>query len=258
MRIESGPTTERQVRNGLMFLMVAVFAVWFARDGWRGYASNNFRQYLNELPPEHREAAAKAPIYLTVKEATTAQAKAAVDQREPRAVRDALIALYGGPPSFETPEAWYYYGPAWTIRIPIKNGRPAGDPIPTKPAHTETDLLTQRAISVCLSVLAVYLAIHLIRVRMTRAVVDDAGLKLRGRAPIAWDEMRRLDTGRFNEKGWLDLYYERDGDEKRVRLDEYHFAKFDEIIAEVCRRKGFPDPVVAMKRANETPVDSDA
>ena len=54
MPIESGPTGERKVRSSLLFLMVLVFGLWFAYDGWIGYPGENYRENLEQLPSEQR------------------------------------------------------------------------------------------------------------------------------------------------------------------------------------------------------------
>lgn len=81
------------------------------------------------------------------------------------------------------------------------------------------------------------------RVRGTRLVLDESGLTYQGKGPISWDAMRRLDTARFNEKGWVDLRYDESGTENSIRLDEYHIARFEEVIDEICTRKGFENPL---------------
>jgi hypothetical protein len=98
-------------------------------------------------------------------------------------------------------------------------------------------------ISIVLAVVAVAALIHVVRVRRTWLELDDTGLTYRGAGPIAWVQMKRLDTARFREKGWVDLYYDDKGTERRLRIDEYHIAAFDEVIDAICQKRGFENPL---------------
>lgn len=245
MRIESGPTTERQVRNGLMFLLVAVFAGWFAWDGWRGYANKNLQEMLRNLSPEQRAANPRPAVHAQVGTEDAEAVSRAAARRDPGEVRAALKTLFGGDPSVETADAWFYFGPAAGYKLPLIAGTPTGEVFPLKTPHTATDISMQRGLAVALMLLAVYLAIHLLRVRFTHGVIDDDGLRVRGRKPISWAAMRRLDTSRFKDKGWVDLHYkDADGNERCLRLDEYHYAQYDAMLTAICERKGFPNPLV--------------
>ncbi len=123
--IESGPTTERRVRTALFFLMFAVFAGWFAKDGWIGYPDQNFREHLEDLPPELRdEAAAAKKVYDSVTKESIEQTRKALNKFDAQAQRKALEDLFDGPPSYETKEALYYFGLVYRVRIDLsKNGK---------------------------------------------------------------------------------------------------------------------------------------
>ncbi|MFQ5424709.1 MAG: hypothetical protein ACE5F9_12110 [Phycisphaerae bacterium] len=243
MRIESGPTRERTIRTTLAFLMFTVGAVLFVYDGWIRYPRQNLDEYLSQLPPEQRDQARAGRHLATVTMDSQARAREAIAVIGTDAKRAALEKLYGGPPSHENSDAWLYYGPACIMTVELSGGRPTGQVTAHGPKHSENDLLIQRSIGVGLAMVAVILVWQVIRVRRTRLILDDAGLSCRGHRPIAWDEMQRLDSHRFEAKGWVDLYYDRNGIERFIRLDEYHLAAFDEVVGAICKHRGFESPL---------------
>jgi len=242
MQIESGPSGERKVRTSLLFLMVAVFAVWFAYDGWIGYPQKNREEHLDQLPPEEREKANGVRIYASVTKETLPAARVALKKRTVAGQREALEKLYDGPPSYENEDVWYYFGPTFGVAIPLEKGKPA-----KLSAHrtkkSSTDIIGQKVLAVVLGILSLYLLRLLIRTFRTHLVLSEDGLTYQGDGPIGWDDMKRLDAARFSKKGWVDLIYQSQGDERRLRLDEYHLAKFDDVIDELCKRKGFENPL---------------
>ena len=255
MRIESGPTGERVVRSSLLCLLCTVFAIWFAYDGWVGYAKGNLAGYLKTLTAEDRKVLDQrgGPTVLPGVTEAAIQKCYGTKFRINDDVRKIVEASFGGPPSHENNEAWFYFGPAAGIRLTLKDGRPSGELTPIRADHTETDLKTQKGISVVLGVISIFTLIHAIRVRTTRAVLDDAGLALGARPPIAWDAMKSLDISRFKAKGWADLYHTTASGETRTRLDEYHYKAFDEMMNALCERKGFENPLYLLENPERNP-----
>lgn len=251
MRIESGPTRERVIRTAIPLIMFCVFAVWFAYDGWRGYAQKNKEEHLEQLPPQERAKAKDAPIYPNISESELtpemkSDAEMAIKRGSIEVRRTALKQIFGAPPSWEGSEAWYYFGPALRVKIPLKDGMPA-EVLIQKAEKSETTIVWQKAIAEVLTLVALCLILLMSRVLRTRLVLDDNGLALNGGRSIGWDAIKGLVTTDFAKKGWLDLVY-RDGDaERKTRLDEYHLARFDAIIDEICRRKGFENPLPVTK-----------
>ncbi len=252
MRIESGPTRERTIRTTLACLMFTVGAVLFVYDGWIRYPRQNLDEYLSQLPPEQRDRARAGRRFATVTVDSAARAREAIAAIGADAKRTALEELYGGPPSHENADAWLYYGPACIMTVELSGGRPTGKVTAHGPKHSENDLVIQRSIGVGLAVIAVILLWQVIRVRRTRLILDDAGLSCRGHRPIAWDGMRRLDSGRFEAKGWVDLYFDRNGVERFIRLDEYHLAAFDEVVGTICEHRGFESPLQKKPSASDS------
>jgi hypothetical protein len=247
MPIVSGPTKERLIRVGIFFLMCAGMGAYFLYDGYVGYPSQNFREHVDQLPPDMQEKAKSAPVYAEVTSEAAPAVESALNKVGLKDQRAALESALGGPPSFETPEAWWWFGPVHRYKVEFRNGRPTGKVEFQSSAKKENDLFLQKLIGAVLCGVALVAGLFWIRIAMTRAVVDEKGLSLRGRAPIAFESITGIDDANFRKKGWLDLLHSRDGREQRTRLDEYHLSHFAEIVAAICEKKGFHDPVADEK-----------
>ncbi len=253
--IQSGATTERRVRTTLFFLMFAVFAAWFAKDGWIGYPGENFREHIEALPAELRDDASNARTYDSV---TKASVKLADDVRkkfDAKAQRQALEDLFGGPPSYESKQALYYFGPVWRVRVDLSKSGKARKIIATDTQQTATSIVTQKGLGVGLGLFSLIILVHLIRVFRTGLALDEKGLHYVGQPLITWEDIRSLKHDQFEKKGWVDLIYERNGAEQTLRLDEYHLAAFPAVIAEICSKKGFEDPVALEKARKEAEAE---
>ncbi|HKQ48629.1 MAG TPA: hypothetical protein VJZ71_11210 [Phycisphaerae bacterium] len=246
MPIESGPTGERKVRSSLLFLMVLVFGFWFAYDGWIGYPGENYRENLEQLPADRGEANKDIRVYKTVNEESSLAANQLTKKYRgrPETIRSKLESLFGGPPSFETKDTMYYFGPAYRVTIPLDATRSDDQKVVGRATEkSATDILFQKGLGIGLLIFAAYLLVFVLRVRGTRLVLNEAGLQYCGRGPISWEAMRELDISKFSRKGHVDLVYDDNGSPRRLRLDEYHLEKFDEVIDEICARKGFENPL---------------
>ncbi|MBK8269335.1 MAG: hypothetical protein IPK83_13925 [Planctomycetes bacterium] len=262
MPIESGPTTERIVRNMLFFLMIAEFGASFLYDGYVGYEAKNFEEHLQSLDAADRERARAGRIYEFVNTQNTAaideKIPAILNKLSPASQRAELERVFGGPPSFESNDAVYYFGPDYRIKFVVKNGM-LRDPVGKPVAHKMTDLRWQKVIGWLLSVGAVVTAIFLASIIVTKCVLDEQGIRYRFKGRASWDEMMSLESTRFQKKGWIDLVCVANGKgEKRIRLDEYHLKRFADIIAEISRRKGFEDPVAIEKAMKAKQAEASA
>ena len=240
MRIESGPTGERKVRTLLMLLMVGVFAVWFAYDGWIGWPGENKKEHLEQIPADLRKNV-KLTISDRVKPGQLEKIRTIVRGFELSKQRSELTELLGAPP-VETPERWFFFGPSHRIEIILENGK-LFKPVDRDTARSDFSIWLQKALAVGLGVLTLFLIWFVSRVRATRLVVDDDGLTVNGVGPIAWDQMTALDNSRFSKKGFVELVYNVNGAQRRTRLDEYHFDAFDDVIDAICAKKGFDNPL---------------
>lgn len=247
MPIESGPNAERKVRSFLLFLLVAIFAVWYGYDGWSGYPRNNLRDFLKTLPTEQRQGTEHLKINEAVNEENIRRLTA-LKIKMNEDPETAFGSVLGGPPSLKTTDAWYYVGPADIVKFALRDGRPV-ELSQVKTPHSATDIRWQKNYAYGLSVLAGIALIYVIRVRMAKARLDDAGLTLGSGPTISWDAMKSLDSTHFRKKGWVVLYH---GDpETPTRIDEYHYAKFDDIIDAICARKGFDNPLIRIPDATD-------
>jgi hypothetical protein len=237
--------------------MVGGFSGWFAYDGYIGYPAKNRAEHLQQLPtPEEREKAKDATIYPTVTQTAEGKAVAALKKvvggRASKEAEQVLTEAFGGPPSWKNNDAWFYFGPSYRIRIPLKDGKLAA-PLGSPSEKSDVSIVWQKRLAFGLAVLAIYCLWLLIRVVRTHLVLDDGGLSYLGRGPIRWEDMRALDIGNFSKKGWIDLTYDDHGTERTLRLDEYHLAKFDDVIDEICARKGFENPL-PVEQKNDQPA----
>ena len=246
MRIESGPNTERIVRASLFLLLCAIFSGWFTYDGFVGYPAANFREHLGQLPSEARSKVSATDVYSSVTEESLGEAQKAGRKIGRQQQRAAIEPLYGGPPSYEDAQFAYYFGPFYRVTLHLEGGKirkVAGQQSP----KSIQDCRFQKGLGGFLCVVSIVVLVMLIPIIRKRAVLDGDGLCFRGRKPISWDAMRSLDDRRFRKKGRLYLIYT-DGDrEGRLCLDEYHLAKFEDIVSEICSRKGFDNPVAREK-----------
>jgi|GEM_PF-1657395 len=251
MSVASGPGTERLVRNGILAGMFIFMGLWFAYDGWTGYANKNFTEFVKtQFDPEDRKDASKATVYATV----TTDKVEDVEQSIKGKTRDEQLALlnetFGGPASFEKGNSIYYFGPALLLQFEAKGSRLAlTEAIPGN--QTETSIHWQKIFGVIITAMGLGIVGFIIYAGKSHAKVDENGLSIRHRTPIAFDKMKALRDEQFTKKGWIDIDYEQDGSGKTVRLDEYHYnkEKFGEIVAYICQKTGFADPVQAEKDA---------
>lgn len=263
MRIESGPTTERKIRNTLLTIMLAVFSAWFAYDGWAGYPAKNHEEFLNQLPKAEREKAKSGPVYprlihkeVNGKDHWLEATREAIAKGGASSGRKEIESLFGGPPSYEAADAWYYYGHAVQIKIAVTHGEP-GSVQAQRSQKKDSDIFTQKLLAGSLGALLLYSIWFVVNVSRTHLVLDEAGLAYRSVGPIRWEDMQALDISRFARKGWAELVYNDQGTQRRLRLDEYHLAKFDDVIDQICARKGFENPLpvrdsVAQESASST------
>jgi hypothetical protein len=154
------------------------------------------------------------------------------------------VRLELGRPAEMEPKSLWYVGPASYARIPIDDGMIAETPtVKMSTEYTENDIWLQKVIAVILGIVTVVFLVHLFRVVTTKAVVDEQGVKLNGRQ-ITWAAMQRLETDEYKDKGWVDLVYQgTNGREETVRIDSYHYDKFDEMINAICAKKGWVSPI---------------
>jgi len=241
MKIESGTTTEHRVRLGIFLAMCVVFAAYFGYDGLWGYPAKNLewaRQNIN-LPAEQKADLRTNPKVLM---AALREVKPGMTEQEVEALLGEPAVVIEGQGLFAATDRWYV-GPAAYAHIRFMGGVVDG----AIEAHdnkekSEADIGLQKILGVILGIVSIGVGIHYLRINLMRTVLDETGLTVKGRQ-IAWGQIKELDTSDYDRKGWLDVVYDGSGGSQRVRLDSYHIARFDEIIAAICERKDFVSPL---------------
>lgn len=244
--LESGPARTDRLYWGVVSLVFVGMIAYFFYDGTVGYRKQNIAQAQNELaliatPPAELGERPTEEDFLQVRDGKIA-------------TRDEVHAILGQPltprpgvPSEGVEVFASIYGAAY---VPIdaaghvRRDRPGWQWTSWK--HTKSAIRGQYLFGVVAIVPALYALYRAWRAATLRATIDDEGLTYGGMR-LAWADIASIRD--YNRKGWVDLYYHRGAQEKRLRIDNQKIAKFDEIIALLCERKGFPDPVKAYTEA---------
>ena len=242
MRIVSGVGRRTVMRLGFMFLLLAVFAVWFAYDGWITY------------PGKNREAARQA---FPKTQAAEPVANPAVTEESTKAVQSGGAGRVGladlrqkwGEPGYLGPAGGdaggsdrvaYFVGPYGLVRVTL-DGEMASKIEWRDGPKVASDIAVQKLLGILLGAgAALPLALLLVQLP-TKYVLDDEGLTLPAAGRINYDQMTGVDVSAFSSKGIVRLKYrDAQGQEKTAVLDEEKIDKFDEIVAACCEKKGWP------------------
>jgi len=239
MRVESGPARlDALFKLGFTILCIG-FGFYFVYDGKIGYIAKNreqARKQLSSIAPGKPLPEEFGPT------PTAADFEAFVESKatDLAALHEAL-----GEPFYtrvESPSlsAEYFvsdYGMA-TVRIELGRVVP-GQMGWTKWAKTKDEIESQFYWAIVSFAVGLYAAYCTFRAATLKVVVDDHGMRY-GRKRIPAEGMKRLVD--FNKKGWVDLYYEEGGRDRRLRIDNQRVKLFDPIIDALCALKSFPDP----------------
>jgi hypothetical protein len=248
MTIESGTTSDRRNRIVIFLAMCVMFGAWFGLDGFIRYPAKNFawaRQNLARV-----EGLAQRTDLKTNPKALLESLK----KVQPGMALAEVKALLGEP-TFANPTDCCYIGPAAYGWFTLRDGKiDEVKKVEMNSEPSENDIRLNRTIAGLMAVIALATLVHLIRVLKQRLILDDNGLRIAGRQ-IGWEAMQALATQAYARKGWIDLQYASHGATASVRLDSYAIDRFDEIVTEICRRKGF-DPLA--RPADEAAPDHGA
>lgn len=88
--------------------------------------------------------------------------------------------------------------------------------------------------------IGLYTGYRLYRAVTLRVVVDDEGL-LYGGQRIPYGAIK--DIRDYSPKGWVDLYYDDGGRERKLRLDNQKFKRFEAVVDALCVQKGLTNPL---------------
>ena len=251
--ITSGSTTERIVRTSLVTLLAIGAALYCFYDGYVRYPMKNLRRAVQELDPQPEVL--QELIIPEINADTAGTVSTGVFLRD-------MIARFGEPGwrveriSYKRDENGAlteeideiirqarFFGPAGQIILDLDPAdRVKHVRYERAMLHGETDLFTQKAMGIGVSFVALLLVLQWFRVMVAKAALTNEGIKLTVRPLVPFDAMTALRAEHYGKKGWVDLDYELDGRAGTLRLDDYKIKAFPEIIAEICRRKGFEDP----------------
>ncbi len=250
MRLESGPARTDTLWNAGVLIACVALAGWFFYD-WRvGYPKANreiAQRRLAELLGRADRVPDPLPDKPTKDDFVRLQKRKVSDLREVR-------RLLGEPLTTKRDAGRQidYYASAYGLgMVPHVGNRVFIEEIRwDKWEHTYAEIQQQYWCALIALLFGAYFAWRTFRSATLRVVLDDDGIVYAGKR-IQWDAVERLDN--YSPKGWVDLFYQLNGREHKIRLDNQKVARFDEIIDAICERKGFADP-----RAVEEPTPQPA
>lgn len=229
--IVSGPSRERILRTLLVTCLISFFGAAFLLDGYVGYQENNVRQLVKSLGLREQTLPG-------IDQKVTALAAKDMMQNITPATRSSEIVESLGEPAFRHDRAWYYVGPGGHFRIDVQDDR-VQEAVWVFGVHSETDIAMQRTIGWGLSGAGTLLSLFFFNVLLSRTVLNDAGLKTRGRPLVSWLEMTGLEAGGQDRLEMMTLSCTSG---TKLRLARYDVAKLGEIVDAICEKKGFPHP----------------
>ena len=229
-QVVSGPSTEKIVRNLLLFLLPAAFAIAFLLDGFYGYACNNAAQLSKSLGLSLEPPTTPDPR-LTAAEAETLIGKIPLESTR----RDAEERL--GAPTIQRFTEGYYLGPGGHLRARYESDRlVALDWV--NGVHSETDIALQRWIGFALTVFTAGLFVNLVRVASTRVVVADEGFRIRKGPVIPFSAVRQIYLDPDSTSGRVLIECVQEGRQGAFMLDAYHVKHLDQVIEAIQRVTG--------------------
>lgn len=251
MRLESGAARADALQLGIFALAILAFAGYFFYDWKIGYLAKN-RVKARQLLTPILGGADKVPAELGDRP-TDADFEALLKSNVTR--YDEVVERLG-PPKFASDgtsvgDIKYFFSDYGKAEVIVRDGQVelsrANWTTWYKPKH---EIEQQRYWGIGCTVVGLWVGLRAVKAARLRVTIDDQGMTYGG-LRIPFDSMTRLTE--YKKKGLCSLYYkDAAGGERRLRLDSYKVAKFEEIIDELCKARGFPDP-----RMEDQPPDSD-
>jgi hypothetical protein len=244
MRVESGPA--RADRNWFLLVLgiCILFSAWFLYDGAIGYVKNNRKEARRQLTPLVGEQ--NIPAVLGERP-TKPDFDRVVEQRitEPARVREALLGDPDAAPFHVTHEnarrIEYYVSDYGQAIVPIAGNRVlAGEMTWTKWDKTREAVRGQFAWALIPILFGLYVAYRVYKAVTLRVVVDDGGVTYAGQR-IPLEQITAVKD--YNRKGWVDMYYRRGAQQRRLRLDDHKIERFADIVTAICGAKGYQNPL---------------
>lgn len=245
--IVSPTTTERIVRTLVITGMVGVFSIWFLYDGFVNWPQSNLEKAVQSLQPAPEtlpEINASVTVDLAESLEAERRRKHATGERLTRGDIDGRFGKAGWNGLRQGITESRYFGPGGTLVIQFNGDLVHGVSF-EKGSRDEAELFVQKVLGFGLLPVTLLMLGQVVRVVSTRAILDQHGLKLRGRRPISIESMRSLDATDFERKGIIDLRYETAGRERVLRLDSYVYRDLRALVSGICDRCGFSNPFAA-------------
>lgn len=220
----------------------------FLWDGFFKYPNENARKAWEQFPEE----VSQEPAY----DKDLIEADFRRIQADKMTLADARNIL--GEPAFNNGAEVFWVGKAGYVQARINFSEMITSARWNEGRHTVRDLIVQKTLGALCGLLAIPALLILVRAAGTRVILNDEGLLYNSEELIRWDDMKALDSANCKRKGWVTLEYEREKARRRQRLDRYHIARFDEIVAEICQRKGFASPLESPDASPTSDAESPA
>ena len=246
LSIVSGPAKAEPMWQLVRTALFLGFALYFVYDGLIGYPSyvvSEAKKRLQEPEPWggkiQYDQLSETPTNVEYEHAKRA-APTSLDQ----------VVQHLGKPQLEVPESRTrvirYFVSRWGFAaVPFESGKPDMSASQWHDWYKKpSDIRQQFFWAIVPTPFGLYFLIKLIKALRLKVVVDEQGLVYAGKR-IAWDAMTGLRG--YSPKGWIDLYYNDEGKERKLRFDNEKFRLFDEVVAAICEKKDFINEIEAYK-----------
>jgi hypothetical protein len=235
MVIQSGSSTARIVRSGLLALLVIGFAALFLWDGYIGYPQANAFEALRLLGLD----AKNAPVVR--KEITSAGSRERIGliNRQPRIDQVELVKL-AGEPSIRKGDVFHFLGPGGRLEVELAPGRDA-KALWVDGAKTETDIQWQRWIGYALGVFGLVAAARFFQVLTSRVTLSETELR-NGRLIIPLNSIKSLSAEEFVNNARVTIHYTAGSGEQALKLEEYATKDLRAIVASICSKRHLTNP----------------
>lgn len=232
--IHSGTTLERIIRTALLTFLVLGYAAYSLWDGYVAYPRVNVEAvFVDKLGMDPPDPLPEFVVGLTRQTA----------EKIPEGGAFAMVAAELDIPGFWHGEEVYFFGEGGFLRCEVRRGQLLTREWQAGPKHTATDIFFQKLIGFIMATLGFVLTLNFIRIITTRASLTDDGLKVRAKPAIGFDAMTGIRMGRNSET--VVVEYSQDGVAGQIKLDRYVLKQQPAIVAAICERMGFENPVAA-------------